>query len=412
MSTPRAPSPLSRVTSRMGHHRDSGDGRSRDSGDGRGRDSGDGQSRDAGAVEHDRADPEPDAEQAVEGLRVEVYADGHSVAWRDTGATSASIADLQHARRVALERGGFVWVSLHDPDPSTVAAIGRAYDLSPRTVSMCSTPETGDPDAARAGRPQLHVLGQHLVLVVKSCLYVDHPEETAISDIQETGEAVVLLTPDWVLSVRHGPTPELDGLHSGLTDRPKLLAHGPAVVLHEVVERVIAAYGDVADEVQVDIDELDTAVFAGGRQPPVEKAYRMRRELIRLRAAVNPLISPLSRLAEQPAETVHEGAVPLIRDLNDHLDRVRYQVASLDGLLDSITDACLAQVTMGQNDDMRRISAWVAIAAVPTAIAGVYGMNFEHMPELTWTFGYPLVLAVMLVICTALYVAFRRRHWL
>lgn len=277
---------------------------------------------------------------------------------------------------------------------------------------MCSTTDTEGPDAAPASRPRLHVLGQRLVLVVKSCEYVDHPEEPAISDIRETGEAVVLLTPDWVLSVRHGPTPELDGLHGSLTDRPKLLAHGPAVVLHEVVERVIAAYGEVADEVQVDIDELDKAVFAGGRQPPVEKAYRMRRELIKLRAAVNPLISPLSRLAEQPAETVHESAVPPIRDLNDHLDRVRYQVSSLDGLLDSITDACLAQVTMGQNDDMRRISAWVAIAAVPTAIAGIYGMNFEHMPALTWTFGYPLVLVVMLVICTSLYVAFRRRHWL
>ena len=398
MSTPRAPSPLSRVTSRMAHrHEGTGDAHDRIG---------------AHPTEEAAAPETVDVDRAVEGLRVEVYADGHGVAWRDSDATSASVADLQRARRVADERGGFVWVSLQDPDPSTVAAIGHAYDLSLRTISMCSTPETGGPDAARASRPRLHVLGQYLVLVVKSCEYVDHPEEPAISDIRETGEAVVLLTPDWVLSVRHGPTPELDGLHGGLTDRPKVLAHGPAVVLHEVVERVIAAYGDVADEVQVDIDELDKAVFAGGRQPPVEKAYRMRRELIKLRAAVNPLISPLSRLAEQPAETVHESTVPLIRDLNDHLDRVRDQVSSLDGLLDSITDACLAQVTMGQNDDMRRISAWVAIAAVPTAIAGIYGMNFDHMPELSWTFGYPLVLTVMLVICTGLYVAFRRRHWL
>lgn len=402
MSSPRPSSPLSRVTSRMVHRRDGTAGPDDSAG-----------SRPA---PEDAGDTDlgggADAERAVEGLRVEVYADGHCVAWRDSDATSASVADLRRARRVADERGGFVWVSLHDPDPSTVAVIGRAYDLSPRTVAMCSTPGGDGPDAERASRPRLNVLGQHLLLVVKSCQYVDHPEEPATAEIRETGEAVVLLTPDWVLSVRHGPTPELDGLHTGLTDRPKVLAHGAAVVLHEVVERVITAYGEVADEVQVDIDELDKAVFAGGRQPPVEKAYRMRRELIKLRAAVNPLISPLSRLAEQPTDTVHESAVPLIRDLNDHLDRVRYQVSSLDGLLDSITDACLAQVTMGQNDDMRRISAWVAIAAVPTAIAGIYGMNFTHMPELSWRFGYPLVLAVMLVICTALYTAFRRRDWL
>lgn len=401
MSTPRASSPLSRATSRIAHRRDvATDPPERAGAD---------PAREAGAPV---TGPDVDVDRAVEGLRIEVYADGHNVAWRDSDATSASIADLRRARRVADEHTGFVWVSLHDPDPSTVAAIGHAHDLAPRTIALCTGPTADGPDADRASRPRLQVLGRHLVLVVKSCEYVDHPEETAVSDIRETGEVVVLLTPDWVLSVRHGLTPELNGLHGSLTDRPKLLAHGPAGVLHEVVERVITAYGDVADEVQVDIDELDKAVFAGARQPPVEKAYRMRRELIKLRAAVNPLISPLSRLAEQPADTVHETAVPLIRDLNDHLDRVRYMVSSLDGLLDSITDACLAQVTMGQNDDMRRISAWVAIAAVPTALAGIYGMNFRHMPELGWTFGYPLVLTLMLVVCTTLYVAFRRRHWL
>ena len=130
-----------------------------------------------------------------------------------------------------------------------------------------------------------------------------------------------------------------------------------------------------------------------------------------LRAAT-PLVDPVERLAEGQYALIHPEVQTYFRDVNDHLLRVREQLESFSDLLTSVLQANLAQVTVRQNSDMRRISAWVAIIAVPTMIAGIYGMNFEHMPELGWTFGYPLVVGVMLAACSGLYVYFKKVGWL
>jgi magnesium transporter len=183
-------------------------------------------------------------------------------------------------------------------------------------------------------------------------------------------------------------------------------------VLHAILDRVVDDYGPAIDGLQQDIDEVETQLFSGDRSNPAERIYRLLREVLEFRRASAPLVGPIEKLAAGHFEQVDPTIREYFRDVNDHLIRARDQLDGMHDLLSSSLQANLAQVAVRQNEDMRRISAWIAIIAVPTMLAGIYGMNFEHMPELTWTFGYPLVLAVMVVICTTLYRYFKRAGWL
>jgi magnesium transporter len=183
-------------------------------------------------------------------------------------------------------------------------------------------------------------------------------------------------------------------------------------VLHAIVDRVVDDYAPALEGLGVDIEEVENEVFSPGRSNPAQRIYRLKREVLEFNRAAAPLVEPIDRLAKGHYEVVHHEVRAYFRDVNDHLMRVHEQLESYRDLLTSILHANLAQITVRQNDDVRRISAIVAIVAVPTLIAGIYGMNFEHMPELGWTFGYPLVLVVMLTLCTLLYRFFRRAGWL
>jgi magnesium transporter len=161
-----------------------------------------------------------------------------------------------------------------------------------------------------------------------------------------------------------------------------------------------------------DIREVEGEVFSHSRSNPAERIYKLKREVLELHDAVAPLESPLDRLARGHHELVHEEVHPYFRDVHDHVLRVVDQVESFRDLLTSVLTANLTQVSVRQNEDVRRISAWAAIIAVPTMIAGLYGMNFEHMPELGWSLGYPIVLGVIVVACVSLFAYFRRISWL
>ena len=187
---------------------------------------------------------------------------------------------------------------------------------------------------------------------------------------------------------------------------------GTAAVLHAIVDRVVDDYAPVIQGLDDDIHQVETTVFSPGRDNPAERIYKLSREVIEFHRAAAPLIEPLDRLAAGQSEFVHEDMRSYFRDVYDHLMRVVDAVHGQRELLTSVLQANLTQVSVRQNDDMRRISAWVAIIAVPTMIAGIYGMNFEHMPELAWTYGYPAVLAVIVAACTSLYLYFRRSGWL
>ena len=211
---------------------------------------------------------------------------------------------------------------------------------------------------------------------------------------------------DFVITVRHGGHGSLRALRHRLEEDPELLAKGPSAVLHAIADQVVDGYLAVADAVQDDIDEVEIDVFsAPAKRHPrggdAGRIYQLKREVLEFKRAVSPLLRPMQLLSERPMRLVDPDIQKYFRDVADHLARVNEQVLGFDDLLNSILQANLAQATVAQNEDMRKITAWAAIFAVPTMIAGVYGMNFDHMPELHWKYGYPMVLGVIVGICFA-----------
>jgi len=307
-------------------------------------------------------------------------------------------------RRVRKSDEGFVWLGLHEPTDQEFAGIAQLFDLHPLAVE----------DAVDAHqRPKLERYGETLFAVFKTVCYVEHTELTATSEVVNTGEIMVFVGQDFVITVRHGRHGSLGPLREGLEADPQQLAKGPAAVLHAIADHVVDDFLQVTDAVQADIDQVETDVFAtnGARADP-GRIYQLKRELLELKRAVAPLNRPLQELATRPIRVIAPEIQAYFRDVSDHQLRATEQIAAFDELLNSILQAHLAQVTVAQNEDMRRITAWAAMIAVPTMVCGVYGMNFDHMPELRRQFGYPLVIGLISVVCVVLYRSFRRNGWL
>jgi magnesium transporter len=305
--------------------------------------------------------------------------------------------DLHDAYGACRHDGKFAWIGLYEPTEEEFDSLRREFDLHPLAVE----------DAIHAHqRPKLEVFEDTVFVVLKTARYVDSEE------VVQFGEILIFLGQDYILTVRHGEASALKQVRESLESDPELLKHGPGAVLHAIVDRVVDDYAPALEGLGVDIDEVENEVFSPGRSNPAQRIYRLKREVLEFNRAAAPLVEPIDRLAKGHYEVVHPEVRAYFRDVNDHLIRVHEQLESYRDLLTSILHANLAQITVRQNDDVRRISAIVAIVAVPTLIAGIYGMNFEHMPELGWTFGYPLVLVVMLTLCTLLYRFFRRAGWL
>jgi magnesium transporter len=293
--------------------------------------------------------------------------------------------------------GGFVWIGLHDPTPEEFESLTREFNLHPLAVE----------DAIHAHqRPKLDVYGDMLFLVLKTARYVD-PQE-----VVEVGELLVFVGADYLITVRHGEAGSLAGARELLENDPERMRCGPSAALHAILDSVVDDYPPAIEGLQADIDEVEEQLFSDRRVNVAERIYRLQREVLEFRRAVAPLVDPVDRLARGHYEAIHANIRDYFRDVGDHLIRARDQLDALRDLLSGSLQANLAQVGVRQNEDMRRISAWVAIIAVPTAIAGIYGMNFEHMPELEWELGYPAVLLLILVICTVLYRNFKRSGWL
>jgi magnesium transporter len=326
------------------------------------------------------------------------------VTYRD-GVRTPEGTDLVDAVQRVRKRGhGFVWLGLHEPTNEEFAGIAELFDLHPLAVE----------DAVEAHqRPKLERYGDTLFAVFKTVCYVEHEELTATSEVVNTGEIMVFVGQDFVVTVRHGMHGSLGPLREELESDPEQLAKGPSAVLHAIADHVVDDFLTAIDDVQGDIDQVETAVFAedGARLDP-GRIYQLKRELLELKRAVVPLGRPLEELATRPIRAVAPEIQAYFRDVSDHLLRATEQIAAFDELLNSILQAHLAQVTVAQNEDMRKITAWAAIVAVPTMVCGVYGMNFEHMPELGWRYGYALVIGVISVACVVLYRGFRRNGWL
>jgi magnesium transporter len=303
---------------------------------------------------------------------------------------------LERAGSAAREEGAFVWLGLVEPSAAELETLAREFGLHELAVE----------DAVKAHqRPKVEAYGETLFVVVKTARYVD-PEE-----VIEIGELLIFANPSFIVTVRHGEG-DLSPVRDRIERRPDLLQHGPGMVLYAILDHVVDGYEAAAEGVEVDIQEVERQVFSEERRNPAERIYKLERELVDFQAAVTPLAGAVDEILRGDFEVVPDDLLDYYRDVHDHLRRAAGRVYGFRELLANALQANLTQVSVRQNEDMRKISAWVAILAVPTMIAGIYGMNFEHMPELEWEFGYPSVLLLIALACLLLYRRFKRAGWL
>jgi magnesium transporter len=305
---------------------------------------------------------------------------------------------LAEAYELAADEESFVWVGLHDPSEDEFEDVRQRFRLHELAVE----------DAINAHqRAKLEVYDDTLFAVLKPARYDDELEQISF------GEIMLFIGQHFVVSVRHGEVSPLGAVRGRLESQPKLLRHGPIAVLYAVLDRVVDDYLPIVGDVDRDVQELEEEVFsADGGGNPTERIYRLKRQVLNFHQATAGLTEPLDMLIRNRVPLDTGRLAKYLRDVADHARRVDQQVDAHRDLLTSVLQANLAQVGVRQNEDMRRISAWVAIAAVPTMIAGIYGMNFRYMPEIDWRWGYPVVLVAMVVICVSLFRVFRRSGWL
>jgi magnesium transporter len=308
----------------------------------------------------------------------------------DTGSLSQVIDDLA----ADDDPQSFLWAGLHDPTKQELSVFAVPLGLHHLAVE----------DAIEAHqRPKVEQYEQegHLFMSVRAVEYQD-------DDIQ-TNEINMFLGQQFFLTVRKGGGHDLRTVRRYAEEHAEKLKNGPIAALYAVLDSIVDDYEQVAAELELDVSEVEVSVFSGVRTSDSTRIYRLKRETLEFRRAVQPLREPIHRFAlgAMPEETQ-----PYFRDIADHLARVWESIDSTDKLLDNALNAHLAHLTIQQNDDMRKLTAGAALFAIPTAIAGIYGMNFEHMPELSWRFGYPLILAVTAGICGYAYRRFRKSGWL
>ncbi|MGH3414407.1 MAG: magnesium/cobalt transporter CorA [Marmoricola sp.] len=306
-------------------------------------------------------------------------------------------SDLAGVRAQVEEVDDFVWVGLHDPTADELNQVAHLYELHPLAVE----------DALRAHqRPKLERYDESLFLVLKTLWYVDE------SDAVETGEVNAFLGPRFVITVRHGAGGRLHEARMGLEGMEQVLSKGPISVVYAVCDAIVDHYEEVAASLVEDVDEVEDSVFSDVRSNDANRIYVLKRELSEMRRAVIPLRDPISRFVTGAVPGAHPEVGPYFRDVGDHLARVAETIDSLDSLLSSAFDAHMAQISIQQNDDMRKISVVVGMFAAPTVVAGIYGMNFGKMPELHWSLGYPYALVLMAASVLVIWVIARRAGWL
>jgi magnesium transporter len=304
--------------------------------------------------------------------------------------------------RVRADGRGFVWIGLHEPDAQEMEFLAKLFGLHELAVE----------DAVQAyQRPKLEAYDNSLFLILKTVAYVEHTAGHAVQIVQD-GEIMIFLGPDYIVTVRHGAHSQLRTVRAALESDPEKLAIGPAAVMHAIADHIVDEYLSVVEAVEDDIDEMENLIFTPDRPVDIEQIYLLKREILGLRRAVSPLMPAMRSLTGTSTDLLPKKIRSYVRDVEDHLSVVADRVATFDEMLTTLVNAALAEVTTRQNEDMRKISAWAAIALVPTAIAGIYGMNFANMPELNWAYGYPMAIGIIVGLCVTLYVLLRRRGWL
>jgi magnesium transporter len=327
-----------------------------------------------------------------------IYVDGRRVAEPDS---------LQETHDACRRRRGLAWIGLYEPTEEEFSTVAQEFGLHPLAVE----------DAVKAHqRPKLERYDGTLFVVLRPARYIDETETV------EFGEVHVFVGEDFVVTVRHEEASELGEVRRRLEGDPELLRMGPEAILYAVMDRVVDDYVPVVAGLENDIDEIETEVFSGNAGVS-RRIYELSREVIQFQRSTEPLPGILEDLV---GATVNPELQRYLRDVQDHALRITEQVASFRELLKNILSVnltlvglqqneevkALTRASIAQNDEVKKISAWAAILFAPTLVGTVYGMNFDHMPELHWTFGYPFALLLMLMVSLSLYAVFKRRGWL
>jgi magnesium transporter len=317
--------------------------------------------------------------------------------YRDRQRQNEQALSLDRARECVATGMGFVWLGMKDPTPEEVESATSAFGV----------PQLAAEEAAEVHqRPKLDEHGEHFYGVVKTACYEDAKEEVHFGQIQ------AFLGPGYVVTVRHGEAANLQPARRHLEDdHPDLLDAGPAAVVWAILDQVVDDYEPVVGGIDNDIEEVEQAVFEGGAES-TQRIYFLKREVIEFHRAVGPLIPPLEALGRGAFPQMPDAVRHFFREVLGRTRRIDEQVNSQRELLTSILEANLSLISVRQNDVVQAISAWAAIIAVPTFFASIWGMNFEHMPELGLRIGYPLALLVMLTATALLYRFFKRIDWL
>ncbi|MHB0927648.1 MAG: magnesium/cobalt transporter CorA [Candidatus Nanopelagicales bacterium] len=296
-----------------------------------------------------------------------------------------------------LEGGQFVWVGLVDPTPEELGRLAAGFGMHSLAVEDALTAHQ---------RPKLEFYENQLFMVVRTLGYDDPTSQV------ESGEVAIFMGEHFVVTVRHGHVHPLLRLRAALEAEPQRLAHGPSAILHAVLDSVVDDYLSVVAELEIDTEQIEREVLGEGSATRTSDIYLLKREIIECRQATHPLIAPLHALARDEQRLIHDDIQPFFADISDHVLRAHDIIEGLNELMTAVLNASLAHLQLRQNEDMRKISAWVALAAVPTMVAGIYGMNFQHMPELSWPWAYPAVIGFLIIESLGLLWYFKRNHWL
>src|SRR5215211_7689865 len=316
-----------------------------------------------------------------------IYVDGRRAAQQPSSLQETYEALRQLDNAVA-------WIDLHEPTKEEFESVAQELELSPRVIEGAIKPKQ---------RPKLVRYGDSLFVVLKTARYLDEPEKVQFSEVH------VLVGKDFIVTVRYEEIPALEEVRRRLEGEPELLRQGPQPILREIMDQIVDDYEPVLEGLGTDIQEDE--VF-GGNADVSQRIYELSRELVQFQRATSPLERALERVAESDEHDIDPELRSYLRELHDRVLRV---VEPTEGFRDMLSDILVVNLTLigvRQNDQTKKISAWAAILIVPTLITGIYGMNFDFMPELHWTFGYPLALALMVSISVGLYAVFKHVRWL
>ena len=305
---------------------------------------------------------------------------------------------IEDISEVLKQPDRFLWIGLHEPEEDLLRKVQQEFGLHDLAIE----------DALRAHqRPKIEIYGDSLFIVLRTA-QLNRAERRI-----DFGETHFFVGPRYIVSVRHGASLSYAEVRARCEATPHLLEKGPGFVLHALMDFIVDQYFPIVEALEDELQALEEEIFGESfSRETTKRIYRLQRDLVEVKRAFSPLVDICNRLMRFDIQLIPEDTRPYFRDVYDHVIRINEMVDALRELLTTALEANLSLIAVSQNEAMKKLAAWAAIIAVPTMIAGIYGMNFRHMPELDWTFGYPLVMAVTFGLCGVLYFGFKRSGWL